>query len=262
MTRRRSRSENSMPTENIRRMTPISANSSKVCRSETAGPGVKRADQDAAQHVAEDQRLAREPRERAAHHRGHEHVGEIAEEDRLADHAQVSHPRAVRPSLERRLPAGRRSRHDRATQSARAPRAGEDQAARGAPRAGGGRSRARAQHRRPGVGSPAFGSPTSRRRWPRHVARAQVGLKDSVNRLSRSAPQRASRREAARRSPGAREREGVARSAGPERSATPSRRSAGRSRCSRVASRPASGPAARRTGAGAASRISAWSPAG
>ena len=36
----RSRSENSMPIENIRRMTPISANSSKVCRSETAGPGV------------------------------------------------------------------------------------------------------------------------------------------------------------------------------------------------------------------------------
>ena len=40
LTRRRSRTENSMPTENMSRMTPISANSSKVCRSETAGPGV------------------------------------------------------------------------------------------------------------------------------------------------------------------------------------------------------------------------------
>ena len=39
-TRSRSRSENSMPTENMSRITPISANSSKVCRSETAGPGV------------------------------------------------------------------------------------------------------------------------------------------------------------------------------------------------------------------------------
>ena len=29
-----------MPIENIRRMTPISANSSKVWRSETEGPGV------------------------------------------------------------------------------------------------------------------------------------------------------------------------------------------------------------------------------
>jgi hypothetical protein len=29
-----------MPIENISRMTPISANRSKVCRSETAGPGV------------------------------------------------------------------------------------------------------------------------------------------------------------------------------------------------------------------------------
>jgi hypothetical protein len=40
LTRMRSRSENSMPIENISRITPISANSSKVCRSETAGPGV------------------------------------------------------------------------------------------------------------------------------------------------------------------------------------------------------------------------------
>ncbi len=40
-TLRRSRSENSMPIENIRRMTPISANSSKVWRSETEGPGVR-----------------------------------------------------------------------------------------------------------------------------------------------------------------------------------------------------------------------------
>ena len=39
-TRRRSRSENSMPIENISRMTPISANSSNAWRSETAGPGV------------------------------------------------------------------------------------------------------------------------------------------------------------------------------------------------------------------------------
>ena len=39
-TRSRSCRENSMPTENMRRITPISAKSSKVCRSETAGPGV------------------------------------------------------------------------------------------------------------------------------------------------------------------------------------------------------------------------------
>ncbi len=39
-TRRRSCRENSMPTENMSRITPISAKSSKVCRSETAGPGV------------------------------------------------------------------------------------------------------------------------------------------------------------------------------------------------------------------------------
>ena len=39
-TRKRSRSENSMPIENMRRTTPISANSSKVRRSETCGPGV------------------------------------------------------------------------------------------------------------------------------------------------------------------------------------------------------------------------------
>ena len=39
-TRRRSRSENSMPMENISRITPISANSSNVWRSETEGPGV------------------------------------------------------------------------------------------------------------------------------------------------------------------------------------------------------------------------------
>src|SRR2546422_653043 len=38
----RSRSENSMPTENISRTTPISANSSKVWVSDTVGPGVKR----------------------------------------------------------------------------------------------------------------------------------------------------------------------------------------------------------------------------
>jgi hypothetical protein len=36
----RSRRENSIPIENIRRMTPISANSSKVWTSETVGPGV------------------------------------------------------------------------------------------------------------------------------------------------------------------------------------------------------------------------------
>src|SRR6266566_7058051 len=41
-TRSRSRSENSMPTENISRTTPISANSSKVWVSDTVGPGVKR----------------------------------------------------------------------------------------------------------------------------------------------------------------------------------------------------------------------------
>jgi hypothetical protein len=40
-TRSRSRSENSTPIENMRRMTPISANTSKVCRSVTDGPGVK-----------------------------------------------------------------------------------------------------------------------------------------------------------------------------------------------------------------------------
>ena len=39
-TRVSSRSENSMPMENIRRITPISANSSKVWTSETVGPGV------------------------------------------------------------------------------------------------------------------------------------------------------------------------------------------------------------------------------
>src|SRR5258705_8493661 len=41
-TRSRSRSENSMPTENISRTTPIWANSSKVWVSDTVGPGVKR----------------------------------------------------------------------------------------------------------------------------------------------------------------------------------------------------------------------------
>ena len=39
-TRSRSRSENSMPIENMSRMTPISARTSKVCTSETVGPGV------------------------------------------------------------------------------------------------------------------------------------------------------------------------------------------------------------------------------
>ncbi len=39
-TRSRSRSENSMPMENISRMTPISANSSKVWTFDTVGPGV------------------------------------------------------------------------------------------------------------------------------------------------------------------------------------------------------------------------------
>jgi hypothetical protein len=41
LTRSRSRSENSTPMENMRRMTPISAKTSKVCRSATEGPGVK-----------------------------------------------------------------------------------------------------------------------------------------------------------------------------------------------------------------------------
>jgi len=41
LTRSRSRNENSTPIENMRRTTPISAKSSKVCRSETEGPGVK-----------------------------------------------------------------------------------------------------------------------------------------------------------------------------------------------------------------------------
>ena len=39
-TRRRSVSENSMPIENIRRATPISAKSSSVCKCATVGPGV------------------------------------------------------------------------------------------------------------------------------------------------------------------------------------------------------------------------------
>ena len=41
-TRSRSRRENSMPMENMRRTTPISANTSNVWVSETVGPGVKR----------------------------------------------------------------------------------------------------------------------------------------------------------------------------------------------------------------------------
>ncbi len=59
------------------------------------GPGGERADQDAAQHVAQDQGLAGQPGEGAAGHRGQEDVGEIPEKGRFGEHGQVSHRRAT-----------------------------------------------------------------------------------------------------------------------------------------------------------------------
>ena len=85
-TRSRSDSENSMPIENIRSTTPISATSSKVWTSETDGPGVNGPMRMPPSDVAEDQRLAREPGQRAAQHGGDEHVGEIAKDDRVGLH--------------------------------------------------------------------------------------------------------------------------------------------------------------------------------
>ena len=55
--------------------------------------GGERADQDAAQDIAQDERLPGQPRERTSEHRGDEHVREIAKDDRVRHHAQVSHPR-------------------------------------------------------------------------------------------------------------------------------------------------------------------------
>jgi len=54
------------------------------------GPRRERADENAAEHVAEDQRLTCEPRQAAAEDGGREHVGQVAEDQRLGHHAAVS----------------------------------------------------------------------------------------------------------------------------------------------------------------------------
>ena len=50
------------------------------------GPGREGADEDAPEDVPEDQRLAREPGERATEDGGGEDVGEIAEDEGIGDH--------------------------------------------------------------------------------------------------------------------------------------------------------------------------------
>jgi hypothetical protein len=52
----------------------------------------QRAHQDAAQDVAQDHRLTRQPRDPAADDRGEEHVGEILEEARVSRHRQGPWP--------------------------------------------------------------------------------------------------------------------------------------------------------------------------
>ena len=59
----------------------------------------ERADKDAPEHIAEDQRLAREPRQASAEDGGHEHVGQVPENQRLGQQWWV-------PSSWRRLLAG------------------------------------------------------------------------------------------------------------------------------------------------------------
>ena len=66
--------------------TPISANTSKWRESVMDGPGVKGLIDHAADDVADDQRLPREPGERAAQHGGDQDEGEIAEEEGLGSH--------------------------------------------------------------------------------------------------------------------------------------------------------------------------------
>jgi hypothetical protein len=165
------------------------------------GAGGQRADQDAAQDVAQDERLAGKPGERPAHDRGEKHVGEVAKEDGFGNHGQVSHCRRGPPSLvcaaarRRILLAG----GDRMTERRRAPAAG--------PQAKIKQLEARLAQVEADLGrvrsTAARGGLTRERltgiekAMAAQVARAQARLKDSVNRLSRTLLSARSRKEAA-----------------------------------------------------------------
>src|SRR6185503_14693589 len=165
------------------------------------GSRCERADEDPPQDVAQDQGLAGEAGDRATCDRGHEHVRQVSEEDGFGDHGQVSHSRRRPPSLvwaaarRRILLAG----GDLMTERRRAPAAG--------PQAKIKQLEARLAQVEADLGrvrtTAARGGLTRERlagiekAMAQQVARAQAGLKDSVNRLSRTLLSARSRKEAA-----------------------------------------------------------------
>src|SRR5258708_2854419 len=129
-------------------------------------------------------------------HRGHEDVGQVPEEDGFGGHAQVSHRRAVRPSLERRILQGG---GDAMTERRRAPapsaQAKIKQLEARLAQVEADLARVRGTAAQSGLTGVKLAG--IEKAMARQGARAPAGLKDSVNRLSRRLLRAKSPREAA-----------------------------------------------------------------